>query len=305
MVNFYNQAKGPQQWTTKTGWGTATDPCTWFGITCTDGKVVAINLPNNNLGGTISSSLGNTLTSLTSLDLHNNEIAGFFTSSLTSLVNLTYLDLSNNSIGGQLPFANVGKMEAMLHFDVSYNEFDGPLPQFSGSANPPTIGMSDLEYLDVSHNKLTGGFSTQWDLYKLKHADYSYNRLSGSPYTSQMQNMLALEYLDLSHNLLSGAFDFYATLDTLVHVDLSSNSFTGELPIGPSSQRPDLSDLTNLTFYDIRNNGFNGNVTGAFDTAPTSLTTIRMCGNDGLFASTGVTAWLNARDPNWSSTVTC
>ena len=62
LVDLYNATNGPG-WTNNTGWLSGCDPCTgnggnpWFGVTCSNGRVIRIGLPTNNLSGTLPPSL--------------------------------------------------------------------------------------------------------------------------------------------------------------------------------------------------------------------------------------------------------
>ncbi|CAO2820188.1 unnamed protein product [Amaranthus hypochondriacus] len=80
------------------------DPCgNWLGIICNDNKqVIGINLPNRDLNGTLSPSLG-MLQSLEKIILHNNNINGQVPSNWTDLKSLTSVDLSHNNLSPPWP----------------------------------------------------------------------------------------------------------------------------------------------------------------------------------------------------------
>ncbi len=52
LASLFYQANG-LAWTNNSGWEQTNTPCTWFGVTCTNGHVTGINLVNNNLVGFI------------------------------------------------------------------------------------------------------------------------------------------------------------------------------------------------------------------------------------------------------------
>ncbi|CAL1394990.1 unnamed protein product [Linum trigynum] len=83
---------------------TGNDPCSsWLGIRCNpNGKVDSIVLPNYNLSGILSPSVGK-LASLTQIKLEGNIITGPLPESWTSLASLKTLDLSGNNISPPLP----------------------------------------------------------------------------------------------------------------------------------------------------------------------------------------------------------
>src|SRR5690606_4916049 len=53
-LNALFTSTGGPGWTNNTGWmGPRGTECFWYGVVCQDGKVVALNLANNNLTGTM------------------------------------------------------------------------------------------------------------------------------------------------------------------------------------------------------------------------------------------------------------
>ncbi|KAL2503119.1 Leucine-rich repeat protein kinase family protein [Forsythia ovata] len=81
------------------------DPCqgSWLGVGCNPkGKVIAINLPNSNISGTLSPSIGN-LDSLTRIHLESNNLSGPIPTNWTGLKSLTLLNLSGNNLSPPLP----------------------------------------------------------------------------------------------------------------------------------------------------------------------------------------------------------
>jgi hypothetical protein len=89
LVDLYKSTNGPN-WFDHPNWLTKKPVRTWYGITVTGTRVTGIFFHDNNLSGTLPSSLGK-LTNLQSLFLGVNRIKGSIPSSVGNLVNLTSL----------------------------------------------------------------------------------------------------------------------------------------------------------------------------------------------------------------------
>ncbi|PKA59775.1 putative receptor protein kinase TMK1 [Apostasia shenzhenica] len=84
-------------------WG-GNDPCAgfWEGVSCSGGKVSVINLPNFNLSGSISPSLGE-LDSLVDVRLGGNNLSGSMPANLTDLKMLRLINVSANNLVPPVP----------------------------------------------------------------------------------------------------------------------------------------------------------------------------------------------------------
>jgi hypothetical protein len=110
-------------------------------VTCADGDITILSLFENNLKGTIPSSLAS-LTELTDLALNGNNLKGTIPSSLASLTELTFLVLGDNALTGlvpPLPFKQYGD-ECGLDYpglctEPNCNHFKCPLPAGSEQCN--------------------------------------------------------------------------------------------------------------------------------------------------------------------------
>lgn len=103
LVNFYTRTQGVQ-WFTKTNWlsfATNRAPCDWYGVTCTNGRVTALDLPRNNLSGTLPISIS-ALSGLQRLNLASNALTGRIPPSLCALADrLSNADLGYNRLWNQ------------------------------------------------------------------------------------------------------------------------------------------------------------------------------------------------------------
>ena len=195
LVALYNGTYGPD-WIDGMGWLVTNTPCSWSGITCTDGHVSHISLSYNQLTGPLPLELGN-LSHLLVLDLWGNQLSGPIPAELGNLSELVSLYLGGNLLTSPLPteLGNLGKLKSLSLADN----------QLSGSI-PPALGkVGNLESLDLSYNRFSGAIPTQLgELGNLYALYLSHNQLSGSiPVT--FGNLSELLELDLSYNQLRGA----------------------------------------------------------------------------------------------------
>lgn len=272
LIDLYNSTGGAN-WTNKTGWtlpGTTGDnPCGWYGITCSGGRVKEINLYNNNLTGTIPTSIGN-LSVLTFLSLSNNHLSGTIPAQIGNLTNLTGLYLYLNQLSGSIPIELTG-LNQLKRLSISRNQLTGSIPvqienlthleeldlnsnQFSGSI-PVEIGnMTSLKWIYLFKNLLTGGIPSSFgNLINVSTLFLDENQLTGSIPTT-LGNMSSLASFIAGHNQLSGSLPVeLANLPLLRQLSLSYNQITGPIP----SELGDLPTLENLY---LDNNLLTGNI---------------------------------------------
>ena len=109
LAALYNTTGG-STWTANTGWdvsgsGPNGTECSWFGIECDAAPhLIGIDLPNNNLTGTLPD-LG-ALTRLATLDLFGNQLTGPIPDSTRNLTALTVISLAGNQLSGSLDVLN-------------------------------------------------------------------------------------------------------------------------------------------------------------------------------------------------------
>ncbi len=196
LKDFYRSTNGGS-WLTQ--WDT-TD-CSvddWYGVsTDGDGRVISLFLHNNQLSGSIPSSLGN-LTNLQYLYLYQNQLSGSIPSSLGNLTNLQYLYLYQNQLSGSIP-SSLGNLTNLFDLHLANN-------QLSGSISSSLGNLTNLKYLHLANNQLSGSIpSSLGNLTNLKYLYLANNQLSGS-IPSSLGNLTNLFDLDLSNNQLSGCF---------------------------------------------------------------------------------------------------
>uniref|UniRef100_A0A0D3FHU7 non-specific serine/threonine protein kinase n=1 Tax=Oryza barthii TaxID=65489 RepID=A0A0D3FHU7_9ORYZ len=210
-----------------------------------------LSLSNNKLVGVLPRDLGS-MTSLQLLDLSNNMFSGQIPAELTKLANLGHLNLSSNGFGGALPsgLRNLRKLKYLdlrgngftgklddifaelqspVHVDLSCNRFSGSLISISDNSSV----VSTLQYLNVSHNMLSGALfeSDPMPLFdSLEVFDASYNMLEGN--IPPFNFVISLKVLRLQNNNFSGSIPealFRQTSMVLTELDLSCNQLTGPI----------------------------------------------------------------------------
>ncbi|KAG4912354.1 hypothetical protein AAZX31_19G073400 [Glycine max] len=95
-------------------------------------NLLSMDLSQNRFEGNIPSDIGN-LKYLTSLDLSGNLLSGTIPPTLGGIKGLERLNLSHNSLSGGL--SSLDDMISLTSFDISYNQFEGPLPNILALQN--------------------------------------------------------------------------------------------------------------------------------------------------------------------------
>ena len=212
------------------------------------------------------------LTSLNRLDLSDNNLtAGSIPSWIRSRTTWRTLSLWNTNRTGSIP-SQFGNLSSLEWLDLSHNQLSGSIP--SGGK------LSSLDYVNLSNNQLSGRIPSARDLSSLRVLDYSNNKLTGSIPTSV--SLPKIETLNYSRNQLSGSIpSVLGKSTTLQTLNLSHNKFTGAVPssFGNSSSlvtldlsHNDLSDavppggnLPKLEVLDLSDNGLSGSIPTAKD----------------------------------------
>lgn len=128
LMEFY-QATGGDNWLNNKNWGSSLPVNEWYGVNVNRSVnahiPTGINLPNNNLNGTIPTSIGK-LDNLEILTLHHNKLSGTIPKEIANLSKLRNLNIYMNNLSGAVP-EGVGKPPTeWVH--LNYNKLTGPLP---------------------------------------------------------------------------------------------------------------------------------------------------------------------------------
>ena len=100
--------------------------CDWFGVSCANSHVSAINLSKNQLKGEIPPEIGD-LKNLSALSLWTNELTGSIPSEIGDLRELTSLNLAVNNLTGSIPSA-LGNLSKLRSLQLYGNDFTGRIP---------------------------------------------------------------------------------------------------------------------------------------------------------------------------------
>lgn len=195
LETLFKSTRG-SSWKNNTNWlNDNVSVCKWFGISCIDGNVAAI-------------------------DLQDNGLTGDFLSNVYNLQYLDELNLKGNHINFSFQgIQNAGSLRVLILSDMGLTSIDGV-----GNAKV-------LESLHLTDNEVGGKLPKElFDLVSLKRLFANYNKFSGSLPTEvgQLKNM---EELYLYHNSLSGQLPSELGVLTKMEImTLAANIFTGPLP---------------------------------------------------------------------------
>ncbi|KAJ7968715.1 putative Receptor protein kinase [Quillaja saponaria] len=101
------------------------DPCTWLGVHCVNGKVQKLDLNGLSLEGTLVPELGK-LSHLKYLVLCKNHFYGTIPKDIEGLLKLELLDLRGNNLTGSIP-EEISRMLSLKHLLLCDNKFEGSI----------------------------------------------------------------------------------------------------------------------------------------------------------------------------------
>ena len=187
---IYDATDG-DNWTGNANWKSQEPVGDWYGVTVENGVVTRLNLPSNNLTGTLPAEIGD-LTSLEFLDLVNNALSGAIPAEIWNLTNLEDLVLNANALSGAIP-AEIRNLTSLRRLAFSGNQLSGAIPAEIGN-------LTRLEHLDLGANSLSGSIPAEiGNLTNLETLFLCRNSLSGA-IPAETGNLTSLEVLALCYN---------------------------------------------------------------------------------------------------------
>ncbi|KAG6701107.1 hypothetical protein I3842_08G148500 [Carya illinoinensis] len=245
-------------------WNASTSHCNWTGITChpSSRRVIALDLSNLQLSGTLSSDLSN-LRFLSELSVAFNQFSGAIPAELSSLSALRVLNLSSNIFNGTFP-SQLSNLHFLSKLSVADNDLSGAIPAELSS-------LSALRVLDLSYNRFNGTFPSQLSLLQnLQVLDLYDNYMIGDlPLAvTQMPN---LRHLNLGDNYFSGRITFqFGQWKFLEYLDEIGNlTNLRELYIGDSKMNEggipsEIGNLSELVSFEANNCNLSGEIPASF-----------------------------------------
>ena len=269
LTQLFQNTNG-DSWIDNKNWNIG-DPCSnhWIGVHCSYSKVTSLKLPFNNLVGQVEGIDLSLLSNLKELDLSNNKLFGIFNTNITTKLNKVNINYNRfNVIEGVIPIC----LKSLSAVGNLIEEM------------PSIWGLPDLEYVDLSNNKITSMINittpevlseqTDNSRSKLRYVNLASNSLIGDIPSFSSGCYKYLTNIDLSGNHLNGSLSdgIGRSLPSLKVMDLHDNNIRGTLPTSvvyiwrPDQLRIDVRNnemteivpswVTKASHADIRGNYF-------------------------------------------------
>ncbi|XP_047179992.1 receptor-like protein EIX2 [Vigna umbellata] len=187
-----------------------------------------LDLTGNNFSGKLSSFIQNSSRCnkhvFQSLKLSGNRITGMLPN-LSSFTSLSFLDLSDNQLYGEIP-KSIGLLQELESLYLEGNNLAGDITELH------LTNLSKLKVLDLTDNSLSLKFSNSWippfQLFKLGLGSCKV----GPSFPSWLQTQNRLEFLDISDAEIDDFVPegFWNKLQYISKLNMSQNSLKGTIP---------------------------------------------------------------------------
>ncbi|KAA8522306.1 hypothetical protein F0562_012979 [Nyssa sinensis] len=230
-------------------------------------NLLGIDLSFNHLGGGLPSQVCD-IQSLRFLSLRSNVLTGSVQDQILACQSLERLDLGSNLFTGLAPFG-VLALNNLTYFNISHNGFEGEIQEIgicSGRLEYLDAAVNDLHgdiplsikncnrlrYLDLGSNKLNGSIPAEFGSIELLQVLDLHNLKLIGEIPGEISNCKFLLKLDVSSNALQGGIpQTLYNMSYLVMLDLHHNQLNGRIP-------PSIGNLSNLEVLDLSENSFVG-----------------------------------------------
>jgi len=279
LVDIYSNTNGPN-WIEKSGWLTTFKPCSWYGITCSNGSITALDLDNDDNGNRLSGVLPDTirnLSNVTLLDLSHNQL-NRIPAEIRYLSNLRILSFTSNQLS-RVP-AEIWTLSSLTDLYLAYNKLKNVPAEIDN--------LSNLKVLHLYSNQLSSLPAEIGNLNNLKILHISSNQLSSLP--AEIGNLNNLIELYLYSNRLNRLPSEIGKLNNLTELWLYSNQL--------SSLPAKIGNLTNLETLDISENLLSELPAELINLA--WLTELDVSQNHLVNVHPTLEAFLNKKDPDWA-----
>ncbi|KAF5790037.1 putative protein kinase RLK-Pelle-LRR-XI-1 family [Helianthus annuus] len=245
LLNFKSTIKtsNPKLFTT---WNDQNPVCNFTGIICnSNSNVKELDLPNQQLVGTLSFDSLCSLNSLDTISLGSNLLYGSIITSVSNCTNLQHLDLGKNLFSGEVP--DLSSLTRLTFLNLNDSGFRGKFPWKS------LTNLTSLSFLSLGDN-LFDDMPFPLEVLNLKnlYSLYLSNCSIGGKIPEEIGNLTMLERIEMADNRLVGEIPTGITkLTKLRMLELYSNGLSGVLPVG-------LGSLANLEMFDVSNNDLEG-----------------------------------------------
>ncbi|KAL2344265.1 hypothetical protein Fmac_005550 [Flemingia macrophylla] len=236
-----------------TFWNQSEDCCLWHGVTCNEGRVIALDLSEESISGRlINSSALFSLKYLQSLNLAFNNLHSVIPLELYKLNNMRFLNLSNAGFEGQIPH-EISHLRRLVTLDLS-STFTNSRHRLK--LEKPNIAMFLQNFTDITKLYLDGvaisAKRQEWShvlssLHKLRVLSLSSCNLHG-PIDSSLAKLARLNILKLSYNNLSSTVpESFVNFSNLVTLELRNCGLNGYFP-------KDIFQIPTLKVLDVSDN---------------------------------------------------
>lgn len=223
-----------------------------------------LDLSKNNFIGPLP--LLRNLQYLQNVQLYKNLLDGIIpTDAFTNCSSLTTLVISKNFLAGSIP-PKIGFLPKLVNLYLDTNNLTGTIPPTFGNA-------TNLEWLQLNTNQLEGSIPDELgQLPNISGLVLGQNLLSGG-ISHALLNLSSLKFVDLGNNMLGNSLppNFGYALPNLIVLVMSSNMLEGRIPAS-------LGNISNLEKIELSHNNLTGEIPSSLGNLP-KLTDVRLSNN--------------------------